>query len=186
MNEQSINYDCMHTSCWGKQVIRQGLKGPNFYFYPLPPCLSNHFPSFGLILHKMESVSFACLSALLSQSRITHIKEPFKTTKLHECKLIFKTRNTWSYNFPPAGRRQFIQRQKVCVSSTVLPSTEGDQFHSQFSCKNLNQAPSPRPATGHLDAQNLRLIPPGLWGRGVLLSSFLYDCLKIQVSVSSL
>lgn len=114
--------------------------------------------------------------ALLSQSRITHTKEPFKTTKLHEPKLIFETRNTWSYNFPPAGRRQFIQRQKVCASSTVLPSMEGDWFHSQFSRKNLK--PIPPPATGHLDAQNLRLIPPGLWGRGVLLSSFLYYRLK--------
>ena len=70
MNEQSVSYDCMHTSCWGKQVIRQGLKGPNFYFYPLPPCLSNHFPSFGLILHKMETVICLpqCLAELVKDS----------------------------------------------------------------------------------------------------------------------
>ena len=48
----------------------------------------------------------------------------------------------------------------MCASSTVLPSMEGDWFHSQFSRKNLK--PIPPPATGHLDAQSLSPIPPEL------------------------
>lgn len=135
----------MHTSCWGKQVIRQGLKGPNFYFYhpaPPPACLITSLLSVSFCTK--WSLPFACPSALLSQSRITHIKEPFKTTKLHKRKLIFKTRNTWSYNFPPAGRKQFIQRQKMCEFQSYLLRRE-TSFTQNFHVKILIKPPLPAP-----------------------------------------
>ena len=146
IDKQSMSSLLIMTACIHHAGVNRSLdkdsRDPTSIF--IPPAPSNHFPSFGLILHKMESVPFACPSALRSQSRITHIKEPFKTTKLHKRKLIFKTRNTWSYNFPPAGRKQFIQRQKMCEFQSYLLRRE-TSFTQNFHVKILIKPPLPAP-----------------------------------------